>query len=76
MNQARRWWADISLGATFFDVISFVLTADKWRRPLLAEALVSDKKQQSSPFCSTPLVTVGVEPALRRRHVTESKVRQ
>lgn len=53
MNQAGRWWADISLGATFFDVISSVLAADKWRRPLLtAEALISGKKPQktAAPF--------------------------
>lgn len=55
MKQARRWWADISLGATFFDVISSVLAADKWRRPLLtAEALISGKekkqKNKAAPF--------------------------
>lgn len=53
MNQAGRWWADISLGATFFDVISSVLAADKWRRPLLtAEALISGKKNKktAAPF--------------------------
>lgn len=55
MKQARRWWADISLGATFFDVISSVPAADKWRRPLLtAEALISGKekkqKNKAAPF--------------------------
>lgn len=53
MNQAQRWWADISLGATFFDVISSVLAADKWCRPLLtAEALISGKK--TNPYQAAP----------------------
>lgn len=54
MNQARRWWADISLAATFFDVISFALAADKWRRPLLtAPPLISEnrtKQNIAAPF--------------------------
>lgn len=47
MNQARRRWARISPGGSFFDVISAVRAADKSRRPLLTAAAPENK---GAPF--------------------------